>query len=235
VADGASTDGTVEILQDPASGITRWLSAPDGGISDGFNRAIALARAPWVKLVNADDWPAPGALDAGMAVLDTDPGLDLVYGPVQMVDHAGRPTRRVPGVDLAPDAWLHSLVPAPHPSWIVARSTYARIGLYSPDLRYTMDYEWFLRLRLLGGRVLRVDGLEVLMREGGASTRGRLVRDRENYAVTLAYGSAPALAARGVLVAKTGLDRLESVLERLLPGRLAGLPRAAIRRLVGHG
>src|SRR5438874_12831122 len=43
VVDGGSTDGTVDILKQSLRPRDYWISEKDGGISDAFNRGIALS------------------------------------------------------------------------------------------------------------------------------------------------------------------------------------------------
>ncbi len=55
VVDGASTDGTVELLRDSADAVDRWLSEPDAGIYDALNKGVRLARGRWICFLGADD------------------------------------------------------------------------------------------------------------------------------------------------------------------------------------
>jgi glycosyltransferase involved in cell wall biosynthesis len=55
VIDGASTDGTIEILSNYQSDQLRWLSEPDQGIYDAMNKGVALARGEWLLFLGADD------------------------------------------------------------------------------------------------------------------------------------------------------------------------------------
>src|ERR1700744_3827916 len=55
VVDGGSTDGTLALIRANEDIIDVWTSAPDRGISDGFNKGIALTTGKYVSLLNADD------------------------------------------------------------------------------------------------------------------------------------------------------------------------------------
>jgi putative colanic acid biosynthesis glycosyltransferase len=55
VIDGASSDGTVNILENYQSTQLRWISEPDQGIYDAMNKGIALARGEWLIFLGADD------------------------------------------------------------------------------------------------------------------------------------------------------------------------------------
>jgi glycosyltransferase involved in cell wall biosynthesis len=61
VADGGSTDGTLEVLQSYQDKLPlRWTSKPDNGLYDALNAAIAVSRGEWVGWLNTDDCYAPG-------------------------------------------------------------------------------------------------------------------------------------------------------------------------------
>lgn len=55
IIDGASIDGTTELLQRHKATITHWLSEPDNGIYDAMNKGIALANGEWIIFLNAGD------------------------------------------------------------------------------------------------------------------------------------------------------------------------------------
>ena len=70
VIDGGSTDGTRELIESLGDHIDLWISEPDEGISDAFNKGIALARGEMIGLINSDDWYEPDAVAAAVTALD---------------------------------------------------------------------------------------------------------------------------------------------------------------------
>jgi len=55
VIDGASTDGTVDILRRHEGEIDLWVSEPDEGLYDAMNKGVGLARGRWLYFLGADD------------------------------------------------------------------------------------------------------------------------------------------------------------------------------------
>jgi glycosyltransferase involved in cell wall biosynthesis len=55
IIDGASTDGTVDIIRKYEAKIDFWISEPDKGIYDAMNKGIALSKADWIININAGD------------------------------------------------------------------------------------------------------------------------------------------------------------------------------------
>ena len=55
IIDGGSTDGTIETLKKYDDHIDYWVSAPDKGVYDAFNKGIDLARGEWLYFLGADD------------------------------------------------------------------------------------------------------------------------------------------------------------------------------------
>ena len=55
IIDGASTDGTVDIIRKYA-GRLKFVSEPDRGIYDAMNKGLKMATGDWVNFMNAGDY-----------------------------------------------------------------------------------------------------------------------------------------------------------------------------------
>src|SRR5512147_620337 len=55
IVDGASTDGTVEVIRRRAAEVTRWISEPDSGIYQAMNKGVRAAAGEYVCFMNAGD------------------------------------------------------------------------------------------------------------------------------------------------------------------------------------
>ncbi|KAA0249048.1 glycosyltransferase [Acidobacteria bacterium ACD] len=79
VVDGASSDGTLDVLR-AAPGISRLVSEPDGGIYEAMNKGIGMATGEIVGTLNADDvYAAPDVL-AAVARAFEEPSVEACYG-----------------------------------------------------------------------------------------------------------------------------------------------------------
>src|SRR5690348_14220883 len=56
VIDGGSTDGTVDILRCNADQLSYWISEPDTGVYNAWNKGLARARGEWIAFLGADDY-----------------------------------------------------------------------------------------------------------------------------------------------------------------------------------
>lgn len=55
IVDGASSDGTVELIKAAQHDRLHWISEPDRGIYDAMNKGIEMARGEWILFLGADD------------------------------------------------------------------------------------------------------------------------------------------------------------------------------------
>jgi glycosyltransferase involved in cell wall biosynthesis len=88
IIDGASKDGTVDIIRKYADRLSCWVSEPDKGIYDAMNKGIEMATGDWINFMNAGDtFHSPDILER---IFGTGPAdADIVYGDTVMVLNIG--------------------------------------------------------------------------------------------------------------------------------------------------
>ncbi len=94
IVDDGSSDATAEVAEGYARGDSRFRvhRQPNSGVSAARNAGIALARAPWLFFLDADDWIIPSAFALLLDAASGD-GIDAAYGGYVRVDAEGRETR----------------------------------------------------------------------------------------------------------------------------------------------
>lgn len=169
--DGASTDGTMEVVEAHRHALAKVVSEPDKGIYDAMNKGLALASGEVVGILNADDFYANEQVLEQVMASFSDPSVDACYGDLRYValDDTRRTVRYWRSGDFRPEKFYWGWMP-PHPTFFVRRSVYERYGLFNRHLGSAADYEIMLRF-LLRHRVKAVYLPLVLvhMRTGGVS------------------------------------------------------------------
>jgi len=173
VIDGASTDGTVSVIQRHASSNLSWISEPDAGIYDAMNKGIGRASGDVIGFLNADDlYAAPDILQTVAQGFD-DPKLDACYGDLVYVrnNNLDRVVRYFGAQSFTPGRLRYGQMP-PHPTLYVRRQVFQKYGVFRTDYNIAADYELVVRLFLKAAiRLSYVPRVMVKMRVGGISTR----------------------------------------------------------------
>ena len=113
---------------------------------------------------------------------------DFVFGDLLFHDEDGRILYRING-DAGYARIIHSKMPELcHPTVLTWKRVYDRIGLFDTNYRYAMDYEWFLRLHVGGGKGMYVKDIVGHMGIGGASDRSFLKAVKEVRDISVRYG-----------------------------------------------
>jgi glycosyltransferase involved in cell wall biosynthesis len=89
VIDGASTDGSVEIIKKYADKLAHWESVKDKGQADAINKGFAHVTGEIIAWLNSDDYYLPGAVSNAVKVFEENPDVVLVYGNMLAVDENG--------------------------------------------------------------------------------------------------------------------------------------------------
>ena len=181
VVDGASTDGTQQIVkryEPQLRGKMKWLSEKDHGIYDAMNKGIQMATGDIVGILNSDDYFTSNDIIEQLASAFHNESIDAVYGDIHFI-RDGQPDKciRYYSSKKFSPIWLRfGFMPA-HPSFYCRREIFEKAGLYKTDYQIGSDYEMMVRLFMkhhIKARYLPIDF--VTMRTGGASTRN--VRSR---------------------------------------------------------
>lgn len=167
VVDSASKDGTVDLLREHEDVIDYWVSEPDGGIYDAWNKGILLAGGEWIAFMGAGDTYEPGALSTYLNAIAVSPlRPELVSSRVLLVNKVGTPLR----VWGAPFKWdlFKKYMTIAHPGALHHRSLFEKHGLFDVSYSSAADYEFFMRCGS-NLRAIYLDVITVVMPVGGIS------------------------------------------------------------------
>lgn len=176
MVDGGSTDGTVDIIRSYNDRISKWVSEPDGGIADAFNKGLAFTTGDYIMYLNSDDRLAsPRVIEDMVAAIEREGLPELAYGDLCVIDReSGRQVRT-----LRWEFSAHALRfgrTIPHPSLLMHRRYFLQHGSFDTSFRIAMDYELLLR-GATKSRVVHVPVTVSEFRTGGVSNPGPLVVD----------------------------------------------------------
>jgi glycosyltransferase involved in cell wall biosynthesis len=212
VVDGASTDGTVDLIEAHADRIHTWVSEPDKGLYDAMSKAIQLATGDFLWFVNAGDLIyRPDTLENIMkAAL---PDTDVLFGEVMIVDENGRElgtrsartTRKLPQ-RLTWKSMRYGMV-------VCHQGFLARRSLAEPyqEGNWVADLDWVIRILKKSRRNTFVPGILASFQEGGVSTQKRKASLKDRYRVLQEhFGWLPNLLAHVYILIRAAIFALRS-------------------------
>ncbi|MCF6206735.1 MAG: glycosyltransferase [Sulfurovum sp.] len=173
VVDGASTDGTVEVIQKYAEKITTFVSEADKGIYDGLNKGIALATGDVVGFLHSDDLFEDDKVVEKIAHAFKTMHTDSIYGDLTYVskEDTSKVVRYWKSGAFALKKLQRGWMP-PHPTFYVKRDVYGKFGGFDTSFRIAADYDTILRF--LGKEKISthyIPHVLVKMRVGGESNK----------------------------------------------------------------
>ncbi len=99
IVDGGSKDHTVDVIKSyeplfAKKGVSlRWISEPDRGIYDAWNKGVSMARGTWISFIGSDDYYVPGALDRYSTAIQQHPDANYISSKVELIDSDGHRLR----------------------------------------------------------------------------------------------------------------------------------------------
>jgi len=168
VVDGASTDGTLALLQQWRKHPIRLVSEADDGIYNAMNKGIALATGEIVGFLNSDDLYADSSVLSQVATAFDDSSVEACYADLVYVNKSDdRIIRYWASSGFEKGAFGRGWCP-PHPTFYARRRVIALLGRFNESLKMAADFDLMMRYLEVGGiRSRYVPRVWVRMRIGG--------------------------------------------------------------------
>lgn len=153
VIDGASTDGSVEVIKKYESQFShlKWVSEPDSGIYNAMNKGIRMASGDYIQILNSADCLAePDVTERMLAALEKAGNPSILYGNMVKCYPDGRKIvdKSFAGQEITMLGMFTGTLN--HDPAYIRRDLFEKYGFYDESLKIVSDWKWYLEAIILG-------------------------------------------------------------------------------------
>jgi glycosyltransferase involved in cell wall biosynthesis len=145
VVDGASTDGSMEVIKKYSDRLAYWVSEKDMGQAEAINKGFARATGEIVAWINSDDFYFPGAVASAVKVFESNPDAGLIYGNTVAVDEKGEFIHFPKYAQWELEDLLTFNIIG-QPAVFMRRDVLLKAGLLDPSFHYLLDHQLWIRM-----------------------------------------------------------------------------------------
>lgn len=151
IVDGASTDGSVEIIQSYVRDVSSmmcdvlWVSEKDTGIYNAMNKGIRMAKGEYLLFLNSGDVLVDG--DVVKKFNEVEVNADIATGIERLP--SGELIYPKKDSELSYSYFYEDTLL--HQSTFIRKDAFERYGMYREDYRIVSDWEWFFRVLVRDG------------------------------------------------------------------------------------
>ena len=181
VIDGASTDGSVEVIKRYESRFAhlKWVSEPDSGIYNAMNKGLRMASSEYIQILNSGDGLASNEVTKRMLeALEKEGNPSILYGNMIKCFPDGRrlTDKCFAGQEITMLGMFVGTLN--HNPAYIRRDLFEKYGYYDEDLKIVSDWKWYLQAIILGGEQPRYVDLDVTLfdMEGVSETNKELAK-----------------------------------------------------------
>ena len=157
VVDGASTDGTDEILKEYSSRLSRVIIEPDDGQTDAINKGFSSATGEIFAYINSDDYYFKDTLEIVAQYFDDHPDVDLIYGDCVFTDENGQFFRYFSEIsDFDEDRLRNFSDHIMQPAAFWRRRVFEKFGPFNEDYHFGFDWAFWCELAKQGCNIQRI-------------------------------------------------------------------------------
>lgn len=202
IVDGASTDGSVEVIKEyvgsnhaNSKALWRgndpffnrsivWSSRPDDGVYNAMNNGIKKASGAYIQILNSGDiLAAPDVLERTVTEIEKAEYPELLYGNMIKKDFtSGKIIGKSGKVEYSLRQYYRATLN--HDCCYFRRDLFEKYGLYDENLKIVSDWKWFLHAIGLGNvKPVYADIDVTIFDAGGISEKNLELRQTERQQV----------------------------------------------------
>ncbi|AFZ58639.1 glycosyltransferase family 2 protein [Anabaena cylindrica FACHB-243] len=175
IINDGSTDDTVAVVRQyqETNHCIHLIHQRNQGVSTARNLGIEKSRGKIIAFLDADDQWLPDKLQQHLQHFQSHPRLGVSFSQVEILTPAGEPTGQVSSsrlTDLKPEHLLSENPTTTTSNWVVRKEVFAQVGGFSPDMSYSEDLEWLLRVICTG--VWEIAGINQVLTRYRTSSAG---------------------------------------------------------------
>ena len=166
VIDGASTDGSVEVIKKYEAQFAhlKWVSEPDRGIYNAMNKGLRMATGDYIQILNSGDCLASNdILERMLAALEEAGNPSILYGNMVKCFPDGR--KMVDKCFAGQEITMLGMYTGTlnHDPAYIRRDLFEKYGYYDESLKIVSDWKWYLQAIILGGEKPKYVDLDVTL------------------------------------------------------------------------
>lgn len=215
LVDGASTDGTLDLIKSHTGYNLRWISEPDNGLYDAMNRGIDMAEGEYLCFLNAGDSFFSEKSVEQIFDLPEGSNPDIIYGETAIVDREGKflymRQHKAPQ-KLTADSFKKGMLVC-HQAFIVKREIADR---YDLSYQFSSDFDWAIRMIKKSDEIFNRELTLINYLNEGVTTQNRWKSLWERYTIMVKqWGHLSTLLHHTLFVAR-GLIRWIGGIKRVV-------------------
>jgi len=186
IVDGASEDGTLDLINNNKVVVSKWISESDSGLYDAMNKGIDLASGDYLWFINSGDEIFESTTIESMVANISDDWPDVLYGDTVMIDEGGNEIgerRLQPPIQLKWTDFKNGMLVS-HQSILVS----TRIAEhYNTKYRFSADFEWCLLALKAADRIHNSKQTLSKFLDGGLTKQNIVPGLRERFSIMRRY------------------------------------------------
>ena len=166
IIDGASTDGSVEVVRKFESRFAhlKWVSEPDSGIYNAMNKGLRMASGDYIQILNSgDSLAAPDVTEQMLTALEKANNPSILYGNMIKCFPDGRQVtdKCFAGQEITL-LGMYTGTLNHNPAYI-CRELFEKYGYYDESLKIVSDWKWYLQAIIIEGEKPQYVDLDVTL------------------------------------------------------------------------
>lgn len=207
IVDGGSTDGSVDVIKRYVERVNSeerrvnsviWSSEKDNGVYHAMNKGIRKASGDYIQILNSGDLlAAPDVTERMIKELESERlreiwGVDILYGNMMKDYGNGKLVRDNCGGANSTESFMYFYRGTlNHDCAYIRRDLFDKYGLYNEDMKICSDWEWYVRVIVLGGTRMMYTDIDVTIfdmngiSESGGKNKELIKKERREYLIKI--------------------------------------------------